>query len=83
MELQLPNNAANAPATQRLHLHDFELDLPIYKPVEQLRQAINTMLTDRKEEAKYYTVQHRVVQTITGGNQIYQATDIFNGKVPL
>ena len=42
------------------------------------------MLTDKNEEAKYYTVQHRVVaQTITGGNQTYQATDIFNGKVPL
>ena len=84
MGSQLPDNAVNAPDTQRLHLHDFELDLPVYKPVEQLRQAINTMLTDRNEEAKYYTVQHRVVvQTITGGNQTYQATDIFNGKVPL
>ena len=84
MGSQLPDNAVNAPATQRLHLNDFELDLPVYKPVEQLRQAINTMLTDKNEEAKYYTVQHRVVvQTITGGNQTYQATDIFNGKVPL
>ena len=51
MGSQLPDNAVNAPDTQRLHPH-VELDLPVYKLVEQLRQAINTMLTDRNEEAK-------------------------------
>ena len=83
MGTQHPNNATNAPAAQKLHLRNFELHLPVYKPVEQLRKAINLLLTKDNKEAKY-TIQHCViVQSITGGNQNFQATNIFNGKVPM
>ena len=76
-------NLAGVAGGYRLHIKNLKMILPIYKPNEQMRQAINNTMVNQNEECKYYATEYRtIVKTITDGVRNHQATDIFNGKIP-
>lgn len=67
----------------KIRLHDFKLKIPIYKPKDQLSQAINALLVHQNAECKYYTTNYRVVAIpIPAGRRSHDCVNVFNGTVP-
>lgn len=74
---------ATASAAMFLNIDDFTLILPLFKPNQQLSQAINEMMINEGKETKYYTTQYRITpRAIANGAQIIQENDLFNGLRP-
>jgi hypothetical protein len=64
-------------------MNELQIRIPVFKPVQQLSEAINEVMIQKGDECKYYVTTHRYVPTpIAAGAQRVQVNDIFNGARP-
>jgi hypothetical protein len=67
----------------RIELKNFKLTFPMYKPKEQLSEALNKLLLTDEKEIIYYTYQYRhVARPVARGVTRITENDIFNGSRP-
>ena len=67
----------------QLELKDFRMSYPMFKPTEQLSQALNKILIKDEQEIIYYTYQYRhVARPVAQGTTRITENDIFNGSRP-
>ncbi|CAB3977395.1 Hypothetical predicted protein [Paramuricea clavata] len=67
----------------KIRYHNLEIHIPVYKPKQQLMNAINTAMIQKGEEAKYYVRHHRYVPLpMLTGERKFVKNDLFTGARP-
>ena len=66
-----------------VHLNDLKLSIPIMKPKGQLSEAINELMIQKGNEAKYYVTHYRYnAHPLPTGSRRVLINDLFNGAQP-
>ena len=70
-------------AAHQIELKKFKMTFPMFKPKEQLSEALNKLLVTNEQEIVYYTYQYRhVARPVAQGVTRITENDIFNGSRP-
>ncbi len=64
-------------------IRNFRLKIPMFKPNQQLSEAINELMIQNGEECKYYSTQYRFIsRPVAQDTSRILENDIFNGSRP-
>ena len=78
------DHADLAIADAKISMEDLKITIPVFKPRDQLTNALNKMFVEEDRDAKYYTTVFRTVNTIVpAGRRKIQENDVFNGSLPV
>lgn len=67
----------------RMEINELQIRIPVFKPVQQLSEAINEAMIQKGDECKYYITTYRYVATpVATSAQHVQVNDIFTGSRP-